>query len=163
MSNEEKIKQTLMEQFGFSPEQINIARQRRIFVEVAYEQFRQVFELAVRRLDFNQLCTITGLDEGETLAFLYHLARADGIVLTIKTCLPKAQPNLQTISDLFPGSINYERELEDLLGARVAGLPPGQRYPLPDDWPTGQYPLRKDWKPTEHTPAAAAKEEKNHG
>ena len=28
---------------------------------------------------------------------------------------------------------------------QVQGLPPGNRYPLPDDWPQGQYPLRKDW------------------
>jgi membrane-bound hydrogenase subunit beta len=26
-------------------------------------------------------------------------------------------------------------------------LPEGFRYPLPDDWPANQYPLRKDWSP----------------
>jgi Ni,Fe-hydrogenase III component G len=34
----------------------------------------------------------------------------------------------------------------DLLGAQVEGLPAGRRYPLPEDWPQGEYPLRKDWK-----------------
>jgi Ni,Fe-hydrogenase III component G len=32
-----------------------------------------------------------------------------------------------------------------MLGVNVEGLPEGKRYPLPDDWPDGQYPLRKDW------------------
>ena len=32
-----------------------------------------------------------------------------------------------------------------MLGIKVEGLVPGRRYPLPDDWPKGQYPLRKDW------------------
>jgi Ni,Fe-hydrogenase III component G len=29
----------------------------------------------------------------------------------------------------------------------VEGLPAGNRYPLTDDWPADQFPLRKDWKP----------------
>jgi membrane-bound hydrogenase subunit beta len=33
-----------------------------------------------------------------------------------------------------------------LLGAQVEGLPQSSRYPLPDNWPKGQFPLRKDWK-----------------
>ena len=41
----------------------------------------------------------------------------------------------------------YERELVDLLGARVEGLVPGVRYPLPEGWPEGDHPLLKDWKP----------------
>jgi Ni,Fe-hydrogenase III component G len=34
----------------------------------------------------------------------------------------------------------------------VTGLPEGSRYPLPDNWPEGQYPLRKDWKPADAAP-----------
>jgi Ni,Fe-hydrogenase III component G len=36
----------------------------------------------------------------------------------------------------------------DLLGIKVNGLASGHRYPLPDNWPKGEYPLRKDWKGT---------------
>jgi Ni,Fe-hydrogenase III component G len=50
------------------------------------------------------------------------------------------------VTDRFPSAHIYERELIDLLGAKVEGLPPGNRYPLTDDWPKDQYPLRKDWK-----------------
>jgi len=31
------------------------------------------------------------------------------------------------------------------LGVRIQGVADGNRYPLPDGWPEGQYPLRKDW------------------
>ena len=146
MTNEEKIKKELSDQFGFSTEQIRVARERRVFLEVPYDQFRRVFEHVVNGMEFQHLCTITGLDEGESLAFLYHVARADGVVLSLKTRIPKANPVLQTITYLFPGGMSYERELVDLLGARVEGLPEGKRYPLPDNWPAGQYPLRKEWK-----------------
>lgn len=146
MTNEEKIKKELSERFGFSTEQIHVTRERRIFLEVPYDQFRRVFEHVVHGMEFQHLCTITGLDDGDTLAFIYHVARADGVVLNLKTRVPKANPVLQTITDIFPDGTSYERELIDLLGARVVGLPEGNRYPLPEGWPTGQYPLRKDWK-----------------
>ncbi|MFH1477620.1 MAG: NADH-quinone oxidoreductase subunit C [Verrucomicrobiota bacterium] len=146
MTNEEKIRQELSEQFGFGTEQIRVTRERRLFLETPYNRFRGVLEHAVNNMGFKQLCTITGLDEGESLAGIYHLARADGIVLNLRVRVPKANPVLQTITDIFPGSMNYERELVDLLGFRVEGLPEGNRYPLPDNWPIGQCPLRKDWK-----------------
>lgn len=146
MTNEEKIKKELSDRFGFSTEQIRVARERRVFLEVPSDQLRRVFEHAVNSMGFKHLCTITGLDEGESLACFYHMARADGVVLSLKTRIPKANPVLHTITDIFPGGMSYERELVDLLGMRVEGLPQGKRYPLPDNWPAGQYPLRKDWK-----------------
>jgi Ni,Fe-hydrogenase III component G len=80
------------------------------------------------------------------LSFIYHLAQDTGILLNIKISVPKASPVLMTVSGYFPGAEIYEREVVDLLGAKVEGLPPGNRYPLIDDWPAGQYPLRKDWQ-----------------
>jgi Ni,Fe-hydrogenase III component G len=59
---------------------------------------------------------------------------------------------------LFVGAEIYERELVDLLGVKVEGLPSGNRYPLMDDWPKDQFPLRKDWKP----PVEESKEEHHH-
>ncbi|MCX5665931.1 MAG: NADH-quinone oxidoreductase subunit C, partial [Candidatus Omnitrophica bacterium] len=109
--------------------------------------FKEVFEYAIRDLNFIFLCTITGLDEMEKISLIYHITRQDGIVLNIKTGVPKARPVLKTIIEYFPSAQIYERELKDLLGVQVEGLPEGKRYPLPDDWPLDQYPLRKDWKP----------------
>lgn len=146
MTKEEEITKELSDRFGFSTEQIRAPRERRIFLEVSYVQFRGVFEHAVNAMAFRHLCTITGLDEGDTLAFVYHLAQPNGIVLSLKTRVPKADPKLKTISDIFPGGLIYERELADLLGALFDGLPEGNRYPLPEGWPEGQHPLRKDWK-----------------
>ena len=69
------------------------------------------------------------------------------ILLNIKTSVPKNNPNLKSIIGYFPGAEIYERELVDLLGVKVEGLPEGYRYPLTDEWPKDQFPLRKDWKP----------------
>jgi Ni,Fe-hydrogenase III component G len=86
------------------------------------------------------------MDELERIAFAYHIARPDGTILTIRKSAPKNDPVINTITGTFFGADIYERELVDLLGVKVKGLKEGKRYPLPDDWPEGEYPLRKDWK-----------------
>ncbi|MFA5145896.1 MAG: NADH-quinone oxidoreductase subunit C [Candidatus Omnitrophota bacterium] len=148
MTAEETIVSGFQDKFANLAGKIRVARQRRIFIEgVDHLNFSEVFDYAVREPGFSILLTITGLDEGQTLGFIYHMARPDGIILNIKTSVPKERPVLKTVCRTFPGAENYEREVADLLGAVIEGLPEGKRYPLPDDWPAGQYPLRKDWKP----------------
>jgi membrane-bound hydrogenase subunit beta len=104
-----------------------------------------VFDYVVKTMKFGILAAITGLDEGPTLGLIYHLARENGIVLNLSTSVPKEKAVLKTITSYFPAADVYEREVIDLLGFKIEGLPPGSRYPLTDDWPAGQYPLRKDW------------------
>jgi len=145
MANEEKIRQDLIARFPCLADRVVVKRARRIFAEVPAGRFHEILQYAFTEQDFIYLCTITGLDEGDTLSFLYQLTHPDGTMLMLRYAAPKADPVIQTVTALFPGGALYERELVDMLGARVEGLPPGNRYPLPDDWPAGQYPLRKDW------------------
>ena len=146
MNKEEEIQQKLLIKFPYLDGKIRIQRVRRIFVNVPSEKIDEVLNFADQDLNFSTLCTISGLDEGATLGFIYHLARADGIILNLSINVPKENPVINTVKNRFPNSIIYERELVDLLGAKVQGLPEGPRYPLTDDWPAGLYPLRKDQK-----------------
>lgn len=146
MAFEEEIRAELARTFDLG-DAIRVARERRLFVEVPSSKFRSIFEYAVRNMSFKFLCTITGQDEGENLTFMYHLSRVDGTMLNIKTSAPKTKPEIRSVTDIFPGAVFYERELVDLLGAIVEALPHGHRYPLTDNWPKDQHPLRKDWKP----------------
>jgi membrane-bound hydrogenase subunit beta len=126
---EEKIKRQLIEKFSYLTDKINVARIRRIFADAPAAGFADVFNYAV-----------------DKLGVLYHLAKENGIILNLHISVPKENPVIKTISTRFPAADAYERELVDLLGFQVEGLPAGNRYPLPDGWPAGQYPLRKDWK-----------------
>ncbi len=127
--------------------QVTSPRARRLFAEPAPDAFREVFDFAVAELGFDRLVAITGMDEKTSLVALYALSRPDGTVLGLRRRVPRAAPALASVTDRFPGAANYERELDDLLGFEVTDLPPGKRYPLPDDWPKDEKPLRKDWKP----------------
>ncbi len=147
MPQEENIKQELIKKFSCLENRVNITRPRRLFLEVDPADFEKVFVFAKNDLNFSHLISITGLDEQDKLSFMYHLALDSGIVLNIKISVSKENPVIRTVTGYFPGAEIYERELADLFGARIDGLPPGNRYPLTDDWPKDQFPLRKDWKP----------------
>jgi membrane-bound hydrogenase subunit beta len=145
MNKEEEIQQELINNFNFPEGGIRIPKEKRIFVDVSMDKFEEVLKFLMDKTHFDTLCTITGLDDGTELGVIYHLTRQDGIVINVKTGVPKDNPVIKTIMGYFPSAEFYERELVDLLGAKVEGLPEGSRYPLPDGWPDGQYPLRKDW------------------
>lgn len=157
MGEEENISQDLIQQFSYLAGRVRIPRSRRIFIETGAQEFRAIFDYAVKTLKFSHLCTITGLDEGEDLGFIYHLSRDSGVLLNLKISLPKENPLLKSVIPYFSGAEIYERELVDLFGAKVEGLPAGNRYPLTDDWPVDQHPLRKDWKPSQDKEKEAGK------
>jgi membrane-bound hydrogenase subunit beta len=146
MLEEDIIKQQLVEKFGYLNDKVTVQRPRRLFADIPLANFDEILDYTVKKLGFSILVTITGLDEGTTLGFIYHLARENGIVLNLYTNAPKDRPVIKSITAYFPVADAYERELVDLFGAQVTGLPEGDRYPLPDDWPASQFPLRKDWK-----------------
>lgn len=142
---EEAIKQGLIQQFDFLEGKCNVTRARRIFADVPLEHMLDVMTYAKTELGFGSLCTITSLDSGDNYEMVYHLANG-GIMLNLKVLAPKANPVFPTVTGLYNGATMYELEAHNLLGLTVEGIPVGIKYPLPDDWPEGQYPLRKDWK-----------------
>ncbi len=146
MTQEDLIKESLLKKFSYLEGSVNIVRPRRITVEVSLDNFIAVFAYLAKDLRLAHLCTITGLDEPDKLGFIYHLSSDSGILVNLKTSVAKDNPVIKSVTGYFPGAEIYERELVDLFGAKVEGLSEGHRYPLTDDWPKDQYPLRKDWK-----------------
>ena len=143
LEREESIIRQLTGKFDVAA--ATIQRQRRIWAEAPREKFVEVLTFLHDKLGFGSLCTVTGLDVGEQFQLTYHLADDHGIVLSIKESAPKSDPVFDTVTDLYKGGILYELEARNLLGLTIRGIPEDIRYPLPDNWPEGQYPLRKDW------------------
>lgn len=146
MTLEEDIKQKLTGKFPFLQDKVGVKRERRMSLEVAMENFREVLLYSIKDLAFTHLCTITGLDMPDRFSLIYQLCQDEGIMLNIRTDISRTAPVLESITPIFANADIYERELADLFGISVKGLPVGERYPLPDDWPKDQFPLRKDFK-----------------
>jgi membrane-bound hydrogenase subunit beta len=140
----QSIAAELQSVFAFPEGALKVQRATRLWVDVDMAGFPAVFDHVVKSMGFRILCTITGLDLGQDLGFIYHLAHDCGIMVNVKTRSPKGS-TLKSVTPYFPSAELYEREVNDLLGARIEGLPPGPRYPLPENWPEGEHPLLKDW------------------
>jgi NADH:ubiquinone oxidoreductase subunit C len=95
------------------------------------------------------LAAITGLDlgvEAGQLEQLYHFC-AGAAVVTLRVRLPRENPAVPSLQNIIPSVSFYERELNEMLGVTFEGAPVEDRLFLPDDWPVGVYPLRKDFDP----------------
>jgi len=147
LEKEEEIVSKLKERFGdLAPV---VQRERRIWAQTPREKFIGVLGFLRNELGFTSLLTVTGLDSGDEFQLIYHLAQnggaGGGIVFCLKESAPKSDPVFDTATDLYKGGALYELEAHNLLGLTIRGIPEDIRYPLPDHWPAGQYPLRKEW------------------
>ena len=100
-------------------------------------------------LHFPHLSVISGVDCGDAIRLNYHFSIFYGhpgreCTVTFSVDLPKSDLTIPTISDLIPGAVFSEREKQEFLGIRVTGIPDGRRLFLPEDFPEGVYPWRKD-------------------
>jgi NADH-quinone oxidoreductase subunit D len=91
------------------------------------------------------ITSITGLDFGENLGVYYHVHTAKSF-FTIKAEVPRANPKIKSVVDIHPGATFHELEVTDLVGVVFVGNEFNGHFVLPENWPDGVYPLRKDTK-----------------
>ena len=140
-----EIVESLKRDLGARALEIANPDRRRIFLKVAPADLVPAATLLRDKYDCAHLSTISGVDKGETFECLYHFA-SPVAVISVRIEIPRAEPRFASICPVIPGAVLYERELQEMFGVTVEGIPDGRRLNLPDDWPEGQYPLRKDWK-----------------
>lgn len=138
------IKEELEQKFGSDIVSAVSPRPQRVFVRVSRQKFREMIRYAMQELGMDHLTTITGIDLKASFEVMYHLF-GRGVILSIAVAISQDDPKIQTITDIVPGAVLYERELQDFFGIKVENIPDSRRFILPDVWPEGQYPLRKDW------------------
>ena len=147
MSNASQIIAQLEAEFSFLVGSLENPRPGRIVMPFLDKgQFTVVFDYVVEQAGFDRFHLVIGTDEGEDLGFVYVLSDSDDLLLLLKLKAPKSAPQIDSVSARFANATWHERELVDLFGADVCGLPEGPSYPLPDGWPAGNYPLRKEWQ-----------------
>ncbi|HID38022.1 MAG TPA: NADH-quinone oxidoreductase subunit C [Calditrichaeota bacterium] len=95
-------------------------------------------------LDFDFLSCLSGVDQGETLATVYHLySMRHKHKIVLKTEVAREKPEIASVADLWRTADWHEREAYDLFGIIYVNHPDLRRILLPDDWEG--YPLRKDY------------------
>ena len=113
---------------------------------------RELLKPAIKKLmdiRFPHFAVIAGNDLGEEIELLYIFSVFYGTkfgeyMVTFGIRLPKTDLTVPTITDLIPGALLSEREKQEFFGITVTDIPDGRRLFLPDDFPQGVYPWRKD-------------------
>jgi len=115
---------------------------------------KKIFKKVIKHLvdyQFPHLAVVSGNDLGKNIELIYHFSvnfgtRLEEISLNIAVEVPKSKPEIETICDYIPGALITEREKQEFLGIKVIGIPDNRRLFLPDDFPEGVYPWRKNEK-----------------
>jgi len=123
-------------------------------INIWMEIDKSIFKDAIKHLcsyQFPHLAVVSGNDYPKSIELTYHFSINYGkdrneISLNIAVDLPKTKPEIETITDLIPGALITEREKQEMLGVVIKNIPDGRRLFLPDDFPKGVYPWRKNEK-----------------
>jgi Ni,Fe-hydrogenase III component G len=138
-SLKEKFKGDIVECFDKSP--------KRVYIEIKSEALTQVATYMFKDLGarFN---IATGTDRRYHIEILYHFTVEDiDLVISFRVKLWKDKPlEIQSLTPVFEAANWIEREICEMLGIRFIGHPDLSRLLLPDEWPEGVFPLRKDYK-----------------
>lgn len=126
---------------------------RRVRVNVGVEKLREVAEEAVK-LGFDHLASIEGIDwpQSNTIEVVYHAEsyrdELRSVLLEIRVKVPRDNPVVPSLIEVWPNAILLERETWEMLGVNFQGNPDLRHLLLPPDW-SGIPPLRKDFKVVE--------------
>ena len=120
-----------------------------LWLDVKRDGFRTAVLHVCQLQELPHFTVIAPVDRGESVDLLYHFSLYHGhhlkaIALAIRVTLQKSELTIPTISDIIPGAIFAERETQEMMGVKVTDLPDDRRLFIPDDFPQGVYPWRRD-------------------
>jgi len=154
---DEKHVREVCERFGERIKRVERIAQNQWLLLVDKNDVREVVSYVINRKDWGetQLSTMVGTDERPIrgrFSIIYWLSLNGGegdVFIGVKAYLREEDLSYPSVTPEHPGASWYEREVHDLLGIEPEDHPDLRRLVLPDDWPYGVYPLRKDFDYTD--------------
>jgi len=124
--------------------ELNDRSQRRVYVTVK----KEVLPKLARYL-FNdekaRFCISSGVDTRSAVEILYHFSIDEiGLIVSLRVILEKSNLEIDSLTSIMKCAEWIEREIHELLGVNFKGHPNLKHLLLKDDWPKGNYPLRRD-------------------
>jgi len=121
-----------------------------IWLTVKLEKFKDAVKL-LGTIQFPHFAIISGDDIGEEIELTYYFSlyygeRFKEISINLTTLVSKKDLVVPTLTDLIPGAQTAEREIREMFGIKVEGLPESPNLFLPVDFAKDIYPFRRDEK-----------------
>ncbi|MFH0731608.1 MAG: NADH-quinone oxidoreductase subunit C [Candidatus Omnitrophota bacterium] len=138
-SIKEKFKSDIIDVFDKTPKRVYIEIKPESIIKIANYIFK---DLGAR---FN---IASGVDVRYHMEILYHFTIEQiNLVISLRVKLDKSKTlEIDSLAPSFEAANWVEREIHELLGINFKGHPDLRRLLLPDEWPQGVYPLRRDYK-----------------
>ncbi|MFH0877333.1 MAG: NADH-quinone oxidoreductase subunit C [Candidatus Omnitrophota bacterium] len=135
---QQRFKESILGVFDKSPKRVYIDIKPESIVAMATYIFK---DLGAR---FN---IASGVDVRHHMEILYHFTLEDiNLLISLRVKLEKTKLEIDSLAPVFEGANWIEREIHEILGINFKGHPDLRKLLLPDDWPQGVYPLRRDYK-----------------
>ncbi len=120
-----------------------------IFVEIERNDFTKFIDFLFEIQEYPHFSVISSADLGDYIELLYHFTVDYGIpneekIISLRVKLPKNSLRIETITDKIPGALISEREIHEMVGVEFIGLKDTRHFFLPENWPEGKYPWRRD-------------------
>jgi len=144
--NRQEILQTLKERFPEDVTGVFEKSAKRVYVEIKPSAIVEMAQFIFKEIGARFIIA-SGVDARNHMEILYHFAEEDiDLVISLRVHLPKTKLEIDSLTPVFTAAQWIEREMHELLGINFLGHPELKPLLLPEDWPEGVYPLRKDYK-----------------
>ena len=131
----EKLKASL----GYKLIKTETPTERRVFLTIEKENLEDAMKAIFDLSREARFMTLSAVDEGLDIELLYHVD-VKGVVVTVRTKIPKEEMETLDISHIAPAAEFIEREVRDLFGVEFIGLRP-DKLVAPEGYE--EKPLRK--------------------
>ncbi len=123
---------------------LNDRSEKRVYVTIKKEILPKI-----TRYLFNDVkvrfVIASGVDTREAIEILYHFSIDEiGLIISLRVILDKSDLEVDSLTSIMKCAEWIEREIHELLGVNFKGHPNLKHLLLKDDWPEGNYPLRRD-------------------
>ncbi len=89
--------------------------------------------------------TASGVDTRKAVEILYHFSVDEiGFIVTLRVILDKPELEVDSLTPIMKCAEWIEMEMHEMLGVNFKGHSNLKHLLLKDDWPDGNYPLRRD-------------------
>jgi Ni,Fe-hydrogenase III large subunit/Ni,Fe-hydrogenase III component G len=144
----DRVAAHLLAELGDALQQVDRPTPDRLYATVPREAAVRAARALYDGLQARYVITV-GLDrrrEGAGYEVLHTFALdRDHLRLALRVPVPAERPELPSLAPHIPGAAWAEAEIRDLFGVQFTAHPDPRRLVLPDGFPEGVHPLRKDF------------------
>ena len=156
--NRKDILKSINDRFGKKIKKVFEKSYKRVFIDIESKDITDFVKYIFNELEarFN---TASCIDMPDGMEILYHFTVEKAtVVISIRTYIDKKDLKIESITPIMKGAEWIEREIHELFGVEFKNHPNIKPLLLPDDWPEGLYPLRRDYKEEEYEARMKKKE-----